>query len=156
MRHPDWARLRDQSVVALTALVLAGLFVWLIGHVINTVALVAIATVLALVLEPLMVALSRRMPRLLAAALVYVVFLGSCFGIGFGLWPTVKAQFTQLSGAFPRYLAQADGYVAAHAPQVGLRLGSHAVTDTVTKGGLPSGGSGNLALTAIGVFSQIA
>jgi predicted PurR-regulated permease PerM len=157
MRHPDWARLRDQSVVALTALVLAALFIWLIGHVINIVALVAIAIVLALVLEPLMVWLSQRIPRLAAAALVYVVFLGACFGIGFGLWPTVKAQFMQLAGAVPRYLAQADAYVANQAPHVGLHLGTlHPVTDAVTKGGLPAAGTGNIALEAVTFFSQIA
>lgn len=157
MRHPDWARLRDQSVVALTALVLAALFVWLIGHVINIVALVAIAVVLALVLEPLMAWLGQRMPRLASAALVYVVFLGTCFLIGFGLWPTVKYQFMQLAGAIPRYLAQADAYVSSQAPHIGLHLGSaHPVTDAVTKGGLPASGTGNIALEAVGVFSQIA
>lgn len=156
MRNPDWARLRDQSVVALTALVLAAVFIWLVGHVINTVALVAIAVVLALMLEPLMVWLSRRMPRLLAAGLVYVVFLGSCIGIGFGLWPSVRSQFMQLAGALPRYLTQADAYVGAHAPSVGLHLGTHPITDTLTKGGLPSGGSGSLALEAAGFFGQVA
>lgn len=156
MRHPDWARLRDQSVVALTALVVAAVFIWLIGHVINIVALVAIGVVLALVLEPLMVTLSRRMPRLAAAALVYVVFLGICFGVGFGLWPAVKDQLTALAQELPRYLAQADAYVAAQAPHVGLHLGTHPVTDAVTKGGLPSGGTGSLALQAASFFSQIA
>jgi predicted PurR-regulated permease PerM len=156
MRHPDWARLRDQSVVALTALVLAAVFVWLIGHVINIVALIAIAVVLALVLEPLMVWLSRRMPRLLAAALVYVVFLGICFAVGFGLWPAVKTQFVALAEALPRYLSQADVYVAAQAPHLGLHLGRQPVTDAVTKGGLPTGGTGTLALEAVSFFSQIA
>src|SRR5215472_6018863 len=99
MRHPDWARLRDQSVVALTALVLGAVFIWLVGHVIGTIALIAIAIVLALMLEPLMVALSRRMPRLGAAALVYVVFLGSVGLISFLLWPAVKAQVMALAGA---------------------------------------------------------
>ncbi len=156
MRHPDWARLRDQSVVALTALVLAAVFIWLIGHVINIVALIAIAVVLALILEPLMVVLVRRMPRLLAAALVYVVFLGSSAGIGFGLWPAVKYQFTQLASELPRYLSQADAYVASQAPRVGLHLGSHPVTDALTKGGLPNGGTGSLALQAAGFFGEIA
>jgi len=156
MRHPDWARLRDQSVVGLAGLVLIALFVWLIGHVINIVALIAIAVVLALMLEPLLVALARRMPRLLAAALVYIVFLGACLGIGIALWATVKAQFTQLAEALPRYLTQADAYVGSQAPRVGMHLGGHPVTDALTKGGLPSGGTGSLALQAAGFFSQIA
>lgn len=157
MRHPDWARLRDQSVVALAALVLAAVFIWLVGHVINIVALVAIAFVLALMLEPLMVWLCRRLPRLLAAALVYVVFLGSSFGIGFGLWPAVKNQFTALAGEIPRYLAQADAYVASQAPRLGLHLGTKtAVSDALTKGGLPTGGTAGLATQALSVFSQVA
>src|SRR5437588_6960755 len=137
MRNPDWARLRDQSVVALTGLVLVGIFIWLVGHIINIVALVAIAVVLALMLEPLMVALGRRMPRLLAAALVYVVFLGSLGGIGFGLWPAVKTQFMALAQALPRYLTQADSYIAAQGPNLGLHLGAHPVSDALSKGGLP-------------------
>jgi predicted PurR-regulated permease PerM len=156
MRHPDWARLRDQSVVALTALALVAVFIWLIGHVINIVALVAISFVLALVLEPLMVWLCQRMPRLLAAALVYVVFLGSCAAIGFALWPAVRNQFVQLAGAAPRYLSQADSYIATQGPHFGLHLGDHVVTDALTKGGLPIGGSGSVALQAVSFFSQIA
>lgn len=157
MRHPDWARLRDQSVVALAALVLAAVFIWLVGHVINIVALVAIAFVLALMLEPLMVWLCQRLPRLLAAALVYVVFLGSSFGIGFGLWPAVKSQFTALAGEIPRYLTQADAYVASQAPRLGLHLGTKtAVSDALTKGGLPTGGTAGLATQALSVFSQVA
>lgn len=157
MRNPDWARLRDQSVVVLTALVLAALFIWLIGHVIDTVALIAIAVVLALILEPLMVWLERRMPRLLAAALVYIVFLGSVGGIGIGLWPAVRSQFMQLAEALPRYLNQADSYVAANAHVVGLQhLGTHPITDALTKGGLPGGGTGSVALAAAGFFTQVA
>jgi predicted PurR-regulated permease PerM len=155
MRHPDWARLRDQSVVALTAVALTAVFIWLIGHVIGTIALIAIAVVLALVLEPLMVMLGRRMPRLVAAALVYVVFLGGVGVIGFLLWPAVKAQVTGLAAALPNYLTVADGYVAAHSPQ-GLHLGAHPVTDALTKGGVPNGGAGNLALQAATFFSQVA
>lgn len=155
MRHPDWARLRDQSVVALSAVALSAVFIWLIGHVIGTIALIAIAVVLALVLEPLMVALSRRMPRLVSAALVYVVFLGSVAIIGFVLWPAIKAEVMSLAGQLPNYLTVADGYVAAHAPQ-GLHLGAHPVTDAVSKGGLPSGGAGSLALQAATFFSQVA
>lgn len=156
MRHPDWARLRDQAVVAVCAVALAAVFIWLIGHVIGTIALIAIAIVLALVLEPLMVMLGRRMPRLVAAALVYVVFLGSVGLVGYFFWPAVKAEVVALAGAFPNYLAQADSYVSAHAPSVGLHLGKQPVTDALTKGGLPSGGTGSLALQAAGFFGQVA
>lgn len=155
MRHPNWARLRDQSVVALTAVALSAVFIWLIGHVIGTIALIAIAVVLALVLEPLMVTLSRRMPRLVAAALVYIVFLGSVAVIGFFLWPAVKGQVGALASAFPHYLDVADAYVSVHAPP-GLHLGAHPLTDALTKGGLPSGGGASLAIQAATFFSQIA
>ena len=155
MRHPDWARLRDQSVVALTAVALSAVFIWLVGHIIGTIALIAIAVVLALVLEPLMVALNRRMPRLVAAALVYIVFLGSAGLIGFLLWPAVKAEAIALAGALPNYLTQADAFVAAQGPAAGLHLGKHAITDALTSGGLPGGGA-SLALQAVTYFSQIA
>jgi hypothetical protein len=48
----DWGRLRDQCVVALTALVLLWVFAQLIGHVLHIVVVVLLATVLAYALEP--------------------------------------------------------------------------------------------------------
>lgn len=140
----------------MAAVALAAVFVWLVGHVIGTIALIAIAIVLALMLEPLMVMLGRRMPRLVAAALVYVVFLGSVGAIGYGLWPTVREQLMALAGALPHYLAQADAYISAHAPAVGLHLGKSPLTDALTQGGLPSGGTGSLALQAATFFEQVA
>src|ERR1700716_1824644 len=84
----DWGRLRDQSIVALVALIFCAAGIWLIGHVIGIVALVAIAIVLALVREPLMLRAERHMPRLLAAAAVYVVVLGLLGLAGFLLTPS--------------------------------------------------------------------
>ena len=54
MRGVNWARLRDQCVVALTALVLLWVCAQLLGHVLHILVVVLLAIVLAYALEPLL------------------------------------------------------------------------------------------------------
>jgi predicted PurR-regulated permease PerM len=155
----NWSRLRDQSIVAFVALAFCAVGIWLIGHVIGIVALVAIAVVLALVLEPLMLRAERYMPRPLAAAAVYVVVLGGLALAGFLLAPSLSHQAAALATQIPAYLAQADRFVGAQAPRLGLHLPPGTVSTTLTRlvedGGATGGGSSNLALAVIDLASRI-
>lgn len=118
----DWARRRDQAIVALVGLVFVAVFLWLIGHIIGVVALVAIAVVFALALEPLMVRAERYMPRLLAAAAVYILVLGGLGVLGWVLWPPLVHQANELARQLPGYTAQADQLLVNQGPRFGVRV----------------------------------
>jgi predicted PurR-regulated permease PerM len=154
----QWDRLRDQSIVALVAVVLAAVAIWLIGHIIGIAALVAIAVVCALALEPLMVRAERYMPRLLAAAAVYIVVLGSLGVLGFFFIPPLFHQAVSLAAQVPGYVAAADVYATEQAARVGVRLPPGTVSgmlsriqDSITNGG----SSTNLALAVIGLAEHV-
>jgi predicted PurR-regulated permease PerM len=152
-----WGRLRDQSIVAFVALILVGVLIWLIGHIIGIFALVAIAIVIALMLEPLLTLGERHMPRLLAAAGVYVVFLGVLAGLGFFLVPQFIHQGSQLVTRVPVYVAQADAFASREGRLVGLHVPPGAVSTML--GGLVQGSSTStekLGITLLTVAGQIA
>lgn len=152
----QWDRLRDQSIVALAAVVLAAVAIWLIGHIIGIAALVAIAVVCALALEPLMVRAERYMPRLLAAAAVYIVVLGSLGVLGFFFIPPLFHQAVSLAAQVPGYVAQADVYVTQQAARLGVRVPKGTVTRMLTQvQNSVTGSSTNLALAVIGLAEHI-
>ena len=153
----DWARIRDQSLVGLAALVFGGVFIWLIGHVIGIVLLVAIAVVLALSLEPLMVRMERFMPRLAAALAVYVVFLGGLALVGFLLVPPLVTQASQLAQHIPQYVQQVDTFLRTRIAPYGVTIppsGAEGILGKLTGGA--AGGVQSLALAAIQIAGQLA
>ncbi|HEX4212266.1 MAG TPA: AI-2E family transporter [Candidatus Dormibacteraeota bacterium] len=127
----NWPRLRDQSIVAVAALIFCAVGLWLIGHVIGIVALVAVAIVVALVLEPLMVRAERYMPRLAAAATVYIVVFGSLGIAGFLLVPPLFHEATTLGGQLPAYIEQASDIASRQAGHIGIRVTPHQVTTSL-------------------------
>lgn len=156
-RTLDWGRLRDQAVVALVGLVFAGVLIWLIGHVIGIIALVAVAVVLALVLEPLLRRAQRYMPRFLAALAVYVVFLGSLAALGFIAAPPVARQSASLVAELPAYLDRADSVAGAQAGRAGIRLPPGTVSSAVNRFVLGSStGSQSVLLQLLTVATQVA
>lgn len=146
MRRLNWSRLRDQCIVALAALVFAGVAIWLIGHVIGIVALVAIAVVLALVLEPLMVLAERHMPRLVAALAAYAIFLGALALVAVFLGPALFHQALSLASQLPADLSRLDGQASRQAARLGITVPPGTVSGLAggALGGL-QGGSQNLA-----------
>lgn len=118
----NWERLRDQSIVGITALLFGAVFVWLIGHVIGIVLLVAIAVVLALALEPLMVRMEVLMPRLAAALAVYAAVLAALAAVSFFLGPPLVSQGTELTTHVPAYARKADSLLNAWASHHGISL----------------------------------
>jgi predicted PurR-regulated permease PerM len=154
----DWARRRDQAIVALVGLVFVAVFLWLIGHIIGVVALVAIAVVFALALEPLMVRAERYMPRLLAAAAVYILVLGGLSVLGWVLWPPLLHQANELARQLPGYASQADQLLVNEGPRFGVRVPSGTVTRFIQQaaqnatGGAPE----TVALELINVAGRIA
>jgi predicted PurR-regulated permease PerM len=72
-----WARRRDIPIAILAWLALAFVFFWAIAHIIQTVLLVIIASLLAFALYPGVKLLSRFIPRFLAILIMYLLVLGT-------------------------------------------------------------------------------
>lgn len=72
-----WARRRDIPIAIFAWLALAFVFFWAISHVIQTVLLVIIASLLAFALSPGVKLLSRFIPRFLAILVMYLLVLGT-------------------------------------------------------------------------------
>jgi predicted PurR-regulated permease PerM len=151
----DWARLRDQSIVAVAGLLFAGVVIWLLGHVIGIVALVAVAAVLALVLEPLMCWAERWMPRMAAALSVYAITLGAVALVAFFFGPVLVRQASQLAQGLPHYIDRADAWATSESASLGHRLPPGTVRDALagaTAGAAPQ----QLLLQFVGVATKVA
>ncbi|HEX9037064.1 MAG TPA: AI-2E family transporter [Ktedonobacterales bacterium] len=92
-----WARRRDVAwaILGWGTLIAAGL--WLAGHILHTLVIVAIASLLAYALVPVATFLSRVMPRWLAITLVYVTLLVVLVGISSLIISSLIVQITGLA-----------------------------------------------------------
>jgi predicted PurR-regulated permease PerM len=77
----EWARRRDVAITLFISSIGLLFLLWLAGHVISTLVLLAIAMLIAYALTPAVNALARTVPRWLAVAVVYVIFVGCLVGI---------------------------------------------------------------------------
>lgn len=110
MSRVDWARLRDQCVVGLAAIV----FVWaasqVVGRLVHIVAVVLLALVLAFALEPLLRLAQRFLPRALAAVLIYASALGLLAAFVLIAGPPALSQAEGLATRLPAYLDELNGF----------------------------------------------
>src|SRR5947209_11661552 len=74
------------------------LVLWLAGHVIHTLLLLAFAALLAYALAPAVKVLERVMPRFLAILIVYLIVLGALSALLYLIVRTAIVQFVSLSG----------------------------------------------------------
>jgi len=72
----DWTRLRDLPLAILAWILVIAIVLWAASHVIGTILVLAIASLLAFALAPLVGWLSKVIPRPIATAVVYLVFFG--------------------------------------------------------------------------------
>jgi len=84
MSNLNWARLRDQCLVAVAGIFFAYALWWVISHfLVHAGVLVLLAIVVAAALEPILVRLERFMPRVVAALATYLFAASSS---SWGLW----------------------------------------------------------------------
>ncbi len=102
-----WARRRDVpiAILAWTALVL--LLLWGAGHIIRTLLLLIIASLLAYALAPLVKIFARVMPRFLAILIVYLVVLSAISVLLYFITATAISQFASLAHYLQYYLTPA-------------------------------------------------
>jgi predicted PurR-regulated permease PerM len=106
----DWARLRDQLIVAVAVIALLWVATMLLSRVIHIVVVALLAVVLAYALSPTLRVVERIMPRMIAAITIYAVSLG-LFAVALVLLgPTAISQSQALIERLPGYLDQIGRY----------------------------------------------
>nr|MDQ6919626.1 AI-2E family transporter [Candidatus Dormibacteraeota bacterium] len=104
MSNLNWAKLRDQCLVAVAAIFFVYALWWVVSHfLVHAAVLVLLAVVVAAALEPILSRLEKLMPRVVAALATYL-FAATIVGIGAYLFlgPLV-GQSHGLSGRLPAY-----------------------------------------------------
>lgn len=97
---------------------------WLLTHVVKTVLTLLLSGIVAFALTPLVSLLARRMPRVLAIAVAYVLGFAVVFGVIALVVVTAAGQVTHLVANLPKYAHQAQRLE----PQVIRLLGPLGVT----------------------------
>jgi predicted PurR-regulated permease PerM len=110
MSRFDWARLRDQCLVGLSALAALWVLSQVIGRVLHIVVVVLLAIVLAYALEPALMWAQRFLPRVLAAVIIYVVALGLIAAGVLLIGPPTIQQSESLAQRLPGYLDRLSSY----------------------------------------------
>jgi predicted PurR-regulated permease PerM len=104
MSNLNWAKLRDQCLVAVAAIFFVYALWWVVSHfLVHAAVLVLLAIVVAAALEPILSRLEKFMPRVVAALATYL-FAAAVVAIGIYLFlgPLV-GQSNGLSGRLPAY-----------------------------------------------------
>lgn len=120
----DWQRALFIPLTILAWLVLVVIAGWLLSHVVKTILTLVLSGVVAFALTPLVSLFSRKMPRVLAIALAYVIGFGVVIGLGALIVVTATAQVTNLVHDLPAYAGEAQRLE----PQVVHVLGPFGVT----------------------------
>jgi len=102
----NWARLRDQCIVALVVLVFLWAAFQLLDRVLHIVVVVLLALVLAYALEPPLSWAERVLPRAAAALLIYATALGLLAAGVLIVGPPLVQQASSAAVRFPAYIDQ--------------------------------------------------
>jgi predicted PurR-regulated permease PerM len=105
-RMGRWIRIAIRAWAAIGMIVLLGVAGWLLGTLFAALVPFGVGLLIVLMLRRPVELLARRMPRLLAVLLCYLVAFG-ILGAGLTfLLPPVYAQIAQFISAVPRYVQQ--------------------------------------------------
>lgn len=108
---PDskWARRRDIPIAILAWTALAVVVLWGASHIITTILLLVIASLLAYALAPVVKMLQKVMPRWLAVVIVYLIVLAAISGLLYLIVRTAIEQVNALSTYVGTLLTPAAG-----------------------------------------------
>jgi len=123
MSNLNWAKLRDQCLVAVATIFFLYALWWVVSHfLVHAAVLVLLAIVVAAALEPILSRLELLMPRVVAALATYL-FAALVVGIGIYLFlgPLV-GQSHGLSGRLPIYFDNFLGAINTTAAGYGISL----------------------------------
>lgn len=138
----DWERTKNIMFSLIgVALLLAGLAL-VVQRLSKILLIILMAALIAYIAEPAVSRLGRLMPRLLAAMLVYVAFLGIVAGAGFWLTRQLIPQVSGLAQDFPADIAKLHGSIGsleARLGQQGLMSGQLGSLESGLKGAAGTG-----------------
>ncbi len=106
--YDRWTRWRDIPLAILAWMAVAGVVLWLLSHIAEALVVMLIAALIAYALSPLVQQLKKFMPRVVAIALVYIVFFGGLGAFAFIIVSTSIHQLAALAHAI-RQLTQTNG-----------------------------------------------
>ena len=118
-----WALRRDIPIAVLAWIALGAVILWALGHVFNSVLILAIAALLAYALTPAVRILERVMPRFLAILIVYLVVL--C-GLSVIMYLVINTAIDQVGSLVTNVkLLLTPGQNGQHSPLIStlMRLG---------------------------------
>ena len=92
-QNSKWKRRRDIPIAILAWIAVVAIIFWAAGHVIRSLLLLAIASLLAFALAPAVKLLQRVMPRFLAILIVYLVVL---IAFGFFIYLIIDTSIVQV------------------------------------------------------------
>jgi predicted PurR-regulated permease PerM len=135
--------------VQLVVLPIALLGLWALARAAGTVLLIlVIASVIALILNPLVKVLERLMPRGLAILVVYVAGFSAVGGIGVALANPVSTQVSRFSNDVPTFvnkanhdLANVQKWLNGHGIHIQIQKQGQTALQTLQKNVLKSSGS---------------
>jgi len=157
MSNLNWAKLRDQCLVAVAAIFFLYAVWWVVSHfLVHAAVLVLLAIVVAAALEPILSRLERFMPRVVAALAAYL-FAATAVGIGLYLFlgPLVL-QSSGLSGRLPIYF---DNFLGAINTSAAINFGIVLPPPDQVRANLAKAAQGQLqtiVVQAIGYLQLIA
>jgi predicted PurR-regulated permease PerM len=123
MSNLNWAKLRDQCLVAVAVIFFVYALWWVVSHfLVHAAVLVLLAIVVAAALEPILSRLERLMPRVVAALATYL-FAALVVGLGIYLFlgPLI-GQSHGLSGRLPAYFDHFLGGINSAAASFGIGM----------------------------------
>jgi predicted PurR-regulated permease PerM len=153
----DWPRYRDVALALLSWIALLVVVLYLLSFIARPILIALIAAILAYALAPAVDLLHRVMPRWLAIAIVYLVFLGVIGTLGYFVIVTAINQFVALSGEV-KYLVTPGAHGVAPLVAALHRLG---LTDQQINGavnqlaGTLSGLTASIVPFLVGFFNTL-
>jgi predicted PurR-regulated permease PerM len=123
MSNLNWAKLRDQCLVAVAVIFFVYALWWVVSHfLVHAAVLVLLAIVVAAALEPILSRLERFMPRVVAALATYL-FAAAVVGLGVYLFlgPLI-GQSHSLSSRLPVYFDHFLGGINSAAASFGIGM----------------------------------
>lgn len=155
MKSVEWARLRDQSLVAVAGIILIWAAAQVLGHVLRILVLVLLATVLAYALEPAISFVQRLVPRIWAALGLYLLVFGSAGVLIYLFGHQLGSEATSLARQLPTYGDQASVRIGEILAANGIPVGpNRSLSGEI--GGYLQGSLKDVLLTSVNFAGLIA
>ncbi|HEU5345171.1 MAG TPA: AI-2E family transporter [Ktedonobacterales bacterium] len=91
-----WARRRDVALAIVGWAIITGGALWLAGHIVHTLLILALAALFAYAIAPGVALLHRKLPKWLAVVIMYVIVLAVILAVLYVLFSAIVTEVTAL------------------------------------------------------------